>query len=258
MSRIMSRLLHILLILIVLSLPTNIILGYEHNMIGLITPSTLLQGQLVYGIEHRFRGVIDKDYFDTMFGTDSGATVRYGLRYAAKDNIDIDWNYSSENKEHTIGIGLSQDSFYDTKKIYSLRYFTFKNPNIKDRQSNVTYLLGLQRPDLWGRVTPLINVFYDGYNEKGGAGLGLDYKLNDDMALLFEWYTHNDIYSDSLKNNVYSMSYRLQTFGHRFMVILSNSTSYGPRRSVEGTASEDLHLGFEISRIFDFAEDEDY
>ena len=241
------------LILTVIGCLNTPIMGYEHTMLNLRTASTLLPNQLVYGIEHRFLGNATKDPLDNFFGLDEGANVRMGLRYSLKENVDIDWTYTTRPKEHAFGIGYSFGLLGPIKALAHARYFTFKLNGIEKRQKNVMYLLGIQHNEAFYGFTPVLNIAYDGYNKRTGAGVGVEYMFSEDQGLLLEWFTaHNR--DNTTPHNSISASYKIKSFGHRFMVSFANSTDIGTRRSFIGAENLDYTLGFEVSRLFDLGD----
>ena len=56
---------------------------------------------------------------------------------------------------------------------------------------------------------------------------------------------------EKTKNEIpYSFGVKLSTAGHHFVLLLSNTTVFGPRELMWGTETRDLRLGFVIQRIF--------
>ena len=235
---------------------SSLIFGFDYTNINLLSPVTIETGQLSYQIKHRFLGPVADDPLDTMLGMDNGAKVQYGLEYSPYTKTSAYWSYMSEYKEHSLGLKYSLDQFMGIIPTLAVDMFSFKNLTTNKRFSNATYSTSLIKPLMNEQLIPNVTILYDGYNEKAGFGLGAEYFITEDLSVLFDYFSKHDKYKTTLnkKENSYALGLKLKTFGHRFLLTLANSTNFGPRRNIEGATSQDLTLGFEISRIFDLTD----
>lgn len=234
----------------------SFIFGFDNTNINLLSPVTIETGQLSYQIKHRFLGPVAEDPFETMFGMDGGAKVQYGLEYSPFIKTSVFWSYMSEYKEHALGLKYSFDQFMGITPSLALDMFSFKNLTTNKRFSNATYSASFIKSLMNEQFVPNVTILYDGYNEKAGFGLGAEYFITDDLSFLFDYFSNHDKYKTTLNKteNSYALGIKLKTFGHRFLLTFANSTNFGPRRNIEGASSQDLSLGFEISRIFDLTD----
>ena len=243
---------------------TRIINGHSVETVG--------KNNLDFIISHRFERV--NQGFNEFFGLDA-ATNRLGLEYGINDNLMIGIGRSSFEKNYdffaklrmlrqSIGarnVPLSLSAFAG----YALRTNkTIPQLSASDRSSYTAQLLiarkfsdavSLQlsptlihrnRPDFTGESK---SVF--------ATGIGGRVKVTKRTSLNGEYnYVFPDQINDSYSNNL-SFSYDIETGGHIFQLLFTNSFGMAERQFITQTDGSwgdgDIHFGFNISRTFSFA-----
>jgi hypothetical protein len=243
-------------------LAISLLYCYENSMLNLFTPTGLKQGQAELMIRHRFYGDISEDPLDNFFGMDAGANVNLSGRYQFYDKAEVNFSYSRRKSEKTMGLSylLELEDFPLFGQI-NLQYFSYQEEVLKEEnRQNLLYSLALQHEELFDRFTATVNTAYDGYNERVILGAGLMVEVIDDLSFIAEYYPVLD--RDSVSGNLtkyigaedaYAVGIKLDTYGHQFVFLLTNSDDIGLRRVSLGVP-EDSHLrfGFNIQRRLDW------
>jgi hypothetical protein len=182
-----------------------------------------------------------------------GANPGLGLRVFVGSGIGISGSYvfNSPLKAYSLGI---QYKIPFPIRIFQFQveaeYFSFEQA-INCRKYHMFFQMVSRIEPLFNRLTPVINLGYDGYNENLGLGLGGDIQLTKSLHFIGEYYP---ILNSDLKdrNNIFAFGLKMLTYGHQFHFLLSNSYGLGNRILMQGADSNDLHFGFTIHRFFEF------
>jgi len=232
--------------------------AYENSMLNLYSPTGLKQGQAEMMIRHRFYGDIADEPFDNFFGMDAGANVNLSGRYQFFDNAEFHLSYSRRKSEKTIGLSykLELEDFPIYGQV-NIEFFSYKEEILKEQdRKNFNYILSLQNEEIVDKFTATLNTGYDGYNQRLILGLGLMINIVDDVSLIGEYYPvlDRDSASEDLQKYIgaedaYAIGIKLDTYGHQFSFLLSNSDNVGLRRVSLGVPEDPyLRLGFNIQR----------
>ncbi|MCK5740731.1 MAG: hypothetical protein KAH48_00825, partial [Chlorobi bacterium] len=95
-------------------------------------------------------------------------------------------------------------------------------------------------------------------NDLFAVGAGGRYKISNWVSVNAEYYyvINPDEFKDLNRNNVLSLGFDIETGGHVFQVVFSNSQFMTEKAFIAETsgnwADGDIHFGFNISRVFDF------
>lgn len=248
----------VLIILVFLSLN---LFAYQHSFFSLVSPSELgmMDGELM--IQHRFRGAVDDDAFDTFFGMDNGANVGLAYRQAFLYGLEAKAGYIRDNSEYYL-----EASWRFTKEEYPVHaqvgielysYEDFVDPD--KRNSSVLVLLAAQNKPLYDRFYLNANLGYDADASALGLGIGAGVRLISSFTVLGEYYPDlkEDKATDDLQNSLrkkdsYSFGVKLDTYGHEFMFMLGNNEDMNLRQILHGSLNSDLKLGFTVKRRFGF------
>lgn len=250
------------------------------------TAEVVYQGEIFYGISHRFLGSISEG-FDTFFGMDGGAVMRTKLGYGITDNMFI-----------TLG-RTSRGSINSARRIYDLemKYKLWSNkdlpiPLIISAFGLVSYTDDIATPinapadysvDINNKMqyvgqiiinTKLFDRIGIGFNPtflynslcacvdetKSSFTLGsyIQYYFGDDMtSVVFESNnTLSGFRGDGLREyyDSYAMGLELETGGHFFKLLVGNNTNLNLTQYLVGSPQEftldNLHFGFQITRNF--------
>lgn len=235
----------------------------------------ITQNRLDFRIEHRF-GLIKNGYSE-FFGLDQAYTF-FGLEYGIKDWWMIGINRSSIDK--TVG-GFTKLSLFrqstGAKNIplsvsfmvgTSIIGLTFSNPvRNNDFFSRVNYTtqcliarkfsdnFSAQLSPVWIHRNLIPNSTDN--NDLFALGFSARYKLTPTLSLNGEYYPvlNPSTYQKDKYNNSLSFGFDIQTEGHVFQIIVSNSTDMIEKNFIGDTSGKwlkgDIHLGFNILRKFD-------
>ncbi|NEU09055.1 hypothetical protein GZH53_12085 [Flavihumibacter sp. R14] len=243
---------------------TRIINGHSVETVG--------KNNLDFIISHRFESL--NQGFDEFFGLDA-ATNRLGLEYGLTNNFMLGIGRSSYEKNYdffgkyrllrqTAGeksIPLSLTAFGG----YALRTNDTEPPLSGSERSSYTAQLLIARKfsDAFSlQLTPTFihrNLPDIATDSKSvfSTGIGGRVKITKRTSLNGEYYYvfPNQI-DDSYTNNL-SFSFDIETGGHIFQLLFTNSFGMAERQFITETDGSwgdgDIHFGFNISRTFSFA-----
>lgn len=234
------------------------------------------EGQLDVRIEHRF-GLINQGYYE-FFGLDQSNTL-LSMEYGIKNWVMVGLNRASLDKtvsgftkfsifrqsagEIMMPVSVSvllETSVVGTKWLYPERDNLFSS-----RVSYISQLiiarkfnenLSLQVAPVWIHRN-LVPAIIDS-NDMFALGIASRYKISRRTSFNVEYYpvlspswNHATSYRNSL-----SVGFDIETGGHVFQLLLSNTTGMIEKAFITETTGKwlngDLHLGFNISRVFSF------
>ncbi len=209
-------------------------------------------------IRHRFYGDIADDPLNNFFGMDAGANVNLSGRYQFYDKAEFTLSYSRRKSEKVIGLSylLKLEDFPVFAQL-DVQYFSYKEEVLKEEnRQNLLYALSIQQDELLERFSVTLNTAYDGYNERMILGAGLLINVMDDVGFIAEYYPVMDRNSAGEKlqkyigeEDAYALGFKLDTYGHQFMFMLTNSDDIGLRRVSLGVPKDShLRFGFNIQR----------
>jgi hypothetical protein len=232
--------------------------AFEPSALNLRVPSYLEKNSLVFDVQHRAYGVLTEDPLDSFFGMKLGANVNVGIRYAVLQRLEVNASYTTFEKEYRLGASYAH--YFPQiflKGQVDIQYFDFEYSG--ERNSNFYYGLTLQSFLLGGIFIPTANMAYDGFNEKFGLGFGIDLGFDwyfgpiEHISLIGEYYPilQSEVPITGAEN-YFAAGLRLDTYGHHFMMQISNGWEIGPRRLMLGVPTNDFYMGFNIHRHLQF------
>jgi len=148
-----------------------------------------------------------------------------------------------------------------------LEYLAFEESGLQDeKRSNLLGILSLRNRPIAERFTALANFGYDAYYERPFVGFGALIHLLDGLGsfeqvdLILEYFPVLDRASAGEKlasyiqpQNAAGIALKLDTYGHRFLLSLTNSSHFHAHRLTLGTADDAFwRFGFNIERILYF------
>ena len=229
------------------------------------------QGNLNFVIQHRFGQLNSGSY--NFFGLDN-ATLRLGLEYGITDDLDVGIGRSSYLKtfdgylkykllKQTEGGGMPVSvSVLGTVTDYTQDMTDKPYLNTKYRTAYSGQLLIARKitRNLSLQVTPtylhynLVPTVAD-KNDIFALGLGGRYKFTRRMSIDAEYdvVPKNQVVSTTVHNS-FSLGWDIETGGHVFQLVFSNSQSMVPTQYLTQTGGTwgkgDIYFGFNISRNF--------
>ena len=227
---------------------------------------------LQFMIMHRFGKLNEGSY--ALFGLDN-ATIRFALDYGLTKNLSIGIGRSSLDKVYDASfkwrlVQQKRGGFPITASLYglvtntTLRYSGKPYLNSKYRTAYVTQLLLAKKlgSALSVQVTPswlhfnLVPTKED-KNDIWALGVGGRAKLTKRMSLNAEYHLlPRDQISSQKVYNSFSMGVDLETGGHVFQLIFTNSEGmtapYYLAKNYGSWGAGDIYFGFNITRIFHF------
>ncbi len=238
-----------MIILIPSSLP-----AFETAMPSMKVPSNLQAQEGEFRVLHRFIGPVNHQPIDTAIGMTGGAFVNLGIRYLIWSKLEANFSYETRTKEYITGLSYA----YFIPQAYLRaqldgQFFSYKD---SQRRNNFFGLLSLQSEPILKRISPVINLGYDGYNHRFGPGFGVNIMLIKKFEVLGEYYPVWKKDKNPLlgSKNAFAFGLKDNTTGHHFMLLLTNSWATEPRRQMLGAKTNDLYFGFNIERWFSIDE----
>jgi len=235
--------------------------------------------QLDFRVSHRF-GLANQGYAQ-FFGLDEG-NMFLSLEYGLKDWIMIGLNRASTEKTVSgfTKFSILRQSAGAINMPVSLSYFASASmnglpwsdptrPNYFYSRLTYTHQLLIARKfneQFSVQVSPtlihrnLVTTVFEN-NDLYAIGFSGRYKISRRISLNLEYYP---VYRPALSNpnnyiNSLSVGFDIETGGHVFQILLSNSVGMIEKTFIGETTDSwmkgGLHLGFNISRVFSFKKD---
>ena len=221
--------------------------SYNGSFLNLFTPiSGTSGGDFEFSMNHRFFGAaLKNEPFDSFFGLDNGANVRFGMRYYPKDNFHLGFTHTRLGNINTITAGWTMNALENLDFAVEAGYTSVKVSD--DREGAIIATGCLEASFLNDRLRPVINYAFDGYRENNGAGLGLDFQVAEKVALFGEYFPSVD---ESTEEDCFAFGCRYNTWGHQFLLALTNSPGIGIYEQLPGSYTGDLFFALSIRRLF--------
>ena len=221
-------------------------------------------------VSHRFGTV--KNGFQNLFGLDEAVT-HLNFVYGLSDNINISASRSSNQKIYEVAtkfrlvnqqagkIPLTVVGYTSVLANTSLDTDNLPKLEFKHRLSYVAQLLVSRKMNNNLSLILSPTFFHDNYltddfqeNSQYGVGLGGRYKLGKRWSLNTEYGMHMNRSENSLYKNPFSIGVDLETGGHVFQLLFTNSQSMNTN-GVFGTSTgewgeSDVYFGFNLARSF--------
>ncbi|MBI3219481.1 MAG: hypothetical protein HYZ44_08215 [Bacteroidetes bacterium] len=242
---------------------TRIINGHSVEMKG--------AGELEFIISHRF-GTINSGSYN-LFGLDQ-AYIRIGLEYGITDRLGVGIGRSSFNKiydaylkykviRQSTGPGSSPVTVtaFGSINIQDFEQTPGTYSTYMDRASYIGQLLIARKfsPKISLQLTPTFihtNVVDQSKltNDQLAMGFGARYKLTKSLAINAEYFYRVNPIANTPYYNSLGVGLDIETGGHVFQLVLSNTQGMIERTFVTETADNffdgGIHFGFNITRAF--------
>jgi len=230
------------------------------------------KGELEFIISHRFGRINSGSY--NLWGLDD-AFIRIGLEYGISDRLGIGIGRSSFNKifdgylkYKILSQSTGLNSFPLTiTSLLSTNIQTFpksdSDPTIDfaDRISSIYQILIARKfsPELTLQISPtLVHInTVDGTiadNDQFAIGLSGRQKITKSVALNAEYQLRLNTHDATPYYNSLGLAVEIETGGHVFQLIFSNTQGVVEKTFITETAGEffdgDIHFGFNITRTF--------
>ncbi len=221
-------------------------------------------------VSHRFGTV--KNGFQNLFGLDEAVT-HLNFVYGLSDNINISASRSSNQKIYEVATKfrlvnqqagktpLTVVGYTSVLANTSLDTDNLPKLEFKHRLSYVAQLLVSRKMNNNLSLILSPTFFHDNYlnddfqeNSQYGIGFGGRYKLGKRWSLNMEYGVHLNRSENSLYKNPFSIGVDLETGGHVFQLLFTNSQSMNTN-GVFGTSTgewgeSDVYFGFNLARSF--------
>ncbi|MBG7631769.1 MAG: hypothetical protein IZT56_15240 [Bacteroidetes bacterium] len=284
---------NLLFILLIFMLPNNGIsqtlddilkqesLSEETTVSGTFNGTRIMNGQsietrqkgvLEFIIQHRF-GRINSGWYE-LFGLDQ-SNIRFGLEYSVTNDLAIALGRSSFEKtfdgyvkykilKQTTGVKSKPISlaFFGSATEKTLRdYEPNDKPTFEDRLAYTSQLLIARKfsPSFSFQFTPTYIHFntvptHNDPNDIFALGFGARIKVSKRISVNGEYYYNINPFESIDTKNSLAVGVDIETGGHVFQIILTNSRSMLEKGFIAETTGDffsgDIHLGFNISRDF--------
>lgn len=235
------------------------------------TMETKHKGELEFIFAHRF-GAINEGAYE-LFGLDQ-AYVRLGLEYGITDRLGVGFGRNSVDK--TMDGYIRYKILAQTKQGMPVTMTAFANAAIRtspkkedatfditleDRMSYTTQVLiarkfsqalSLQLMPTWVHKNTVDTSIEN--NDQLALGLGGRLKLSRSIALTSEYYYRFQVPDSNPYFNSLGFGIDIETGGHVFQLVLTNSRGLTERAFITETTGEffdgDIHMGFNVTRTF--------
>mgnify|MGYP000076264692 CR=1 FL=1 len=221
-------------------------------------------------VSHRFGTV--KNGFQNLFGLDEAVT-HLNFVYGLSENINISASRSSNQKIYEVGTKFRILRQQVGKMPFTVAGYTSVLANtalstdnlpkleFKHRLSYVAQLLISRKINSELSVIVSPTFFHDNYvtndlqdNSQYGVGIGGRYKLGKRWSVNMEYGVHLNRAEGSLYTNPFSIGVDLETGGHVFQLVFSNSQPMNDVAIFSNAGGDwgkgSLYFGFNMYRVF--------
>lgn len=241
------------------------------------TIETRYKGELEFIFAHRF-GPMNGGLYE-LYGLDQ-AYVRIGLEYGLSDRMGVGIGRNSVDK--TVDGFLRFKALRQSKAGMPISLTAFgimavktspKDENagyditFQDRKSYTAQLLiarkftpalSLQLMPSYVHKNTVDQSIED--NDQIALGVGGRIKVSRSVALTTEYYYRFNVHDNNPYYNSIGFGVDIETGGHVFQIVITNSRGLTERAFITETTGEffdgDIHLGFNITRIFQLKRDQ--
>ncbi len=246
--------------------PDEVPLFHSESSLHLPTAQTLGEGEIGFEILHRFLPPISSGS-NGLWGFDGPVNIRFGLTYAPTDRLMLSLgrsnrldNYDLQAKARVYEAG-GHDFAFSVALVGGLAWNT-EVPGRDDGDAlNWQYygevVLNALFSERFGiGVVPayLNNPVVEDLGRDDALSLGLyaHYYANAVLGLIAE-YNISDFRAE-LPYDSFALGFHLETGGHFFKILVTNTTSLNPSQYLAGSTNEitsdELRLGFNVTRVF--------
>ena len=240
------------------------------KIVNLESTKTASKGDFYFNISHRFGSI--KDGIDELFGLDQ-STIRFSFFYGINDWLTLGASRSSYNKTYDItakyrftkqyenGFPVTITGFSEIAANTEIDADDYPGFTFKNRLSYLTEVLVSRKfsERLSLQIAPIFiheNFVLDDNqdNSQFALGAGGRYMLNGTLSLNVDYVYHLNRADESPFNNPLSFGLDIETGGHVFQIILSNSNQLNDINFITNAVGDwstgDLYLGFNLYRVF--------
>lgn len=240
-------------------------LFHSTHAVNLPTAETLQKGNLEFEISHRFIPTIKSGSKD-LYGFDGPVNMRIALGYGITDRLFAALGRSNENDN--VDLWLKYNAIQIPGKVLpfviALRGGAAWNTDVTDRadgdSKNFQYYgqliinTMLDKKLGIGIVPSYLDNSYiltDDRQYSFTLGTNLQYYFTPLFNVLFEW--NPAVTGFRMRSNPVAFGIELETGGHFFKVVLTNSIYLNPSQYLAGSLqsfnSGEWHIGFNITRL---------
>ena len=240
------------------------------KVINFESTKLVAKGGFNFIVSHRFGTV--KNGFQNLFGLDEAVT-HLNFVYGLSEHINISASRSSNQKIYEVATKFRLVNQQAGKMPFTVVGYTSILANtaldsdnlpkleFKHRLSYVAQLLVSRKMNKNLSLILSPTFFHDNYltddfqdNSQYGVGFGGRYKLGKRWSLNTEYGVHLNRSENSLYKNPFSVGVDLETGGHVFQLLFTNSQSMNTN-GVFGTSTgdwgeSDVYFGFNLARSF--------
>ncbi|MGE5432640.1 MAG: DUF5777 family beta-barrel protein [Syntrophomonadaceae bacterium] len=242
-------------------------LFHSTESLSLPTAEMLQKGDFQFEISHRFFPLVNTG-IKTFFGLDGPVFMRLALGYALTNNMTLTLGRSNTNGNVDLRLKykLLQIPNGLLPLVAALRLGAAWNTETGRSSTdtrNYQYYGQLIINTLYGKILGIgivpsylynSNIFTRDVESTVSLGTYVEGYLTSRFGLIFEW---TPVISGYRQNaNPMAFAIEINTGGHFFKIMLTNSTSLNPSQYLAGTAdpakNKNWRLGFNITRLLKF------
>lgn len=243
-----------------------VVVFHSTQAANLPAAETLAKGEFLFEISHRFSPAISEGA-GALWGLDGPVVNRLGLAYAASDRAMVGLLRSNleDNLELQLKLRLAEGGGESVAYMVGVVGGVAINPELPgvgafDAESLQYYAQGILNVAPTGGVALGVVPGYvknvdPGSGETAGAfsvGLNGQVYLSPQVSLFGEWNLSEDNGVD-LERDAGALGVELETGGHFFKLLVSNSVRLNPAQFLGGTPfsfdPDEWRLGFNVTRI---------
>ena len=224
--------------------------GYSSSFFNLYSPVPEMEaGSIEFSMNHRFFGnALKDDPFNSLFGMDDGANVRFGTSYFITEGINLGLSHTRIGHTNTLYSSWNgKVSTTGVKLGALLGYSSVKPGSLSDREGVFFTTLSISAISPCKMLKPAVNYIIDGYEDESGFGFGMEVQATERISVIGEYFPYP---GEEEMNDTFAFGGRYNTWGHQFLLGFTNSSGIGPQAQLQGSPDNDLSLTLSIRRLF--------
>ena len=234
------------------------------KIVNLQSVEMTAKNEMLFVMSHRFATI--NSGIDDLFGLDYGR-IRMSLDYGITDNINISLGRSSYDKVIDLSSKFKFINQRNNSMPVSIGYYMSISLNPSIQLDNFSHKLSYIHQLMLARkfnsnfsfqLSPLFihynlrELEFDS-NDVIAIGIGSRYKINKSVSINLEYIP---LLTKTINSNSFSLGFDIETGGHVFQLLFSNSTAMYEAgfvsQNYEKWIDGGVHFGFNITRVFNF------
>ncbi|MBN1758298.1 MAG: hypothetical protein JW863_08275 [Chitinispirillaceae bacterium] len=214
-------------------------------------PSQITAPAILFDFKHRFFGsIVDTPVQTALFGFGTGVLAQLAVEATIWKGLTGKAGYYFSEREITIQTGYRHAFNRITAGSVQAGWYNY---GANKRRSSYFVLGAFSMPLLADRITPLVNLIWDGEMSRAGIGAAVTVAVTEPVDITVDYIplvTGDN--TEYMHVSVYGGGVIYKTYRHQFYLFVGNANAVTLPRVSRGARDYKPRIGFAITRLFDF------